>query len=516
MTDPSIPPQAAPPPSALRTSPRPQFDARRRARWGLLVSALLMGVVLIAISALNYRNSHQLAVTVARGQGELLMASLRSDLRKLEHPYTDQMLEAVLEAHKDQGLSYLAYYHMPDTLKSSAGTSHFSSPTRQDMKGGSPALTYGIPSRLIAPLPPVGNGRDIPPHEARQVLAQDACPPHMTELECQRWLEEDALTRPERGFESGPPERFRDGPPDGRPGGPRGRRGDRPPPDEGPPPGERLSGGGLPPTKLLLEFNPSQAIGLTDNALQMLVISILSSLGLMFVAGIFWRLSVRSDQAEALLERQARLASLGEMSAVLAHELRNPLASLKGHAQLLEERLAPGTKERDKAARVVKEAVRIETLCSSLLDFVRSGQISRQEVDPSALLQDVVDGLAKHPVILHLEKAPPRVALDPVRMQQVLTNLLENARQASPPDAPIEASITTKDKGVVFTVRDHGTGIAPDTLSKIFEPFHTTKTRGVGLGLAVAQRIVELHRGRIQARNHPAGGAEFEVFLPAT
>jgi two-component system sensor histidine kinase HydH len=99
-------------------------------------------------------------------------------------------------------------------------------------------------------------------------------------------------------------------------------------------------------------------------------------------------------------------------------------------------------------------------------------------------------------------------------MRQVLENLLRNALDAAPPEAPVEIVASTEPAGLVFTVRDRGPGIPPGDLERIFEPFVTGRVRGTGLGLAVARRIVDLHGGRISVRNRDGGGAEFRVVLP--
>jgi len=202
------------------------------------------------------------------------------------------------------------------------------------------------------------------------------------------------------------------------------------------------------------------------------------------------------------------------MSSVIAHELRNPLASLKGHAQLLAERLAADSKERRKAERIVLEAERLETLSGDLLDFSRSGPIDRRDVDPATLLRAAADSVDAARITLSAEGAPARFPLDAERVRQALTNLLQNAVQASPAGAPAEASVAAEGDILVFTVSDRGAGIPPADLERIFEPFFTTRPRGTGLGLAVAQRIVHLHGGSLTAANRPDGGASFRVAIP--
>jgi len=203
------------------------------------------------------------------------------------------------------------------------------------------------------------------------------------------------------------------------------------------------------------------------------------------------------------------------MSAILAHEIRNPVASLKGHAQLLAERLKPGGRERRSADRVVAEAKRLETLAADLLDFCRTGPLKRRPADPAALLAAAADAVDASRVRVAREGAPAAWPLDTARLQQVLTNLLRNACQASPDGRPVEAGVTVESGRLVFEVRDFGAGIPAGDEERIFEPFYTTRTQGTGLGLGVARRIVELHGGTITAENHPEGGARFRVSIPA-
>jgi two-component system sensor histidine kinase HydH len=264
---------------------------------------------------------------------------------------------------------------------------------------------------------------------------------------------------------------------------------------------------------MTIEFEPRVAQSLVAEATRTLLLSGLVA-GTLVAAAIFlWRLSLRQDQYERKLEQQRRLSALGEMSAVLAHEIRNPLASLKGHAQLLAERLPPDGPDRDKAALVVREAQRLEALTTDLLDFARSGPIDLQGADPVALLRasaaEVGDG-----IVVRQAGAPTSWPLDERRVRQALTNVLRNSRQESPEGRDTEATAGLDDGALVFTVRDFGPGIPAGQADKIFTPFYTTRTNGTGLGLAVARRIAELHGGTIEAHNHPGGGAVFTMRFP--
>jgi two-component system sensor histidine kinase HydH len=269
-------------------------------------------------------------------------------------------------------------------------------------------------------------------------------------------------------------------------------------------------GEGLGPPSIIVEFEPVLAESMAARALGTLVVAGIVALVLMGAGIAFWRISQR-------MEEQRRLTALGEMSAVMAHEIRNPLASLKGHAQLLVEGLVPGSPEHRRATRVVDEATRLESLTSDLLDFARSGPIDVRPVDPVALTRSAVREVLGEQASVTAPNAPDRWPLDERRFRQaVLVNLLRNAAQAVPAAQPPETTVVTENGNLVFSIRDFGPGLRPEQEDHIFDAFFTTRTTGTGLGLAVARRIVELHGGRIEAANAPppGGGAQFRVVLP--
>ena len=247
-------------------------------------------------------------------------------------------------------------------------------------------------------------------------------------------------------------------------------------------------------------------------ATRLLLVALVATVVLVLLALAFsWQLRQR-ERLIVELERERRLAALGEMAAVLAHELRNPLASLKGNAQLLEE--STGGRDREKAKRVVGEAVRLEDLVTELLDFVRTGDLHLRAVDPNELLQTAARTLA--PATVEVESAPDVGAcmLDPDRMKEALVNVMENAVQASAHAGSPQATVSKLGDRLLFVVTDSGSGIAPGEEEKMFDPFHTRRVQGTGLGLAITRRIVEQHGGTVRARNKPAGGAELTIELP--
>ena len=267
-----------------------------------------------------------------------------------------------------------------------------------------------------------------------------------------------------------------------------------------------------------MEFEPLAARELIGRARLGVGVGIAAALVLMLAAAVFWRQSLGADRAERQLARQRHLAALGEMSAVMAHEIRNPLAAAKGHAQLLTEQLPAAEPKGERAQTVVAELERLEQLTGELLDFARTGTITRESVDPTELVAEAVAAVEGDALTLHLDDAPARWSLDPLRMGQALTNLLRNALDVEPteegPGGGVEATVRVAGGNLVVEVRDRGPGIDPTQRAHIFEPFHTTRVRGTGLGLAITRRIVHLHGGTIVGSNHPDGGALFRVTIP--
>jgi len=163
----------------------------------------------------------------------------------------------------------------------------------------------------------------------------------------------------------------------------------------------------------------------------------------------------------------------------------------------------------------VRDAERLETLTTGLLEFVRTGEIQRADVAPGPLLRTAAAEVDSSRIDVHDDGAPSSWSLDPVRIQQVLSNVLRNAVQSSPEGARVSAHVSERSGRLVFEVSDRGEGIPAGDEQQIFEPFHTGRVRGTGLGLAVAKRVVELHGGEVSAHNREQGGAMFRIAIPA-
>jgi two-component system, NtrC family, sensor histidine kinase HydH len=282
----------------------------------------------------------------------------------------------------------------------------------------------------------------------------------------------------------------------------------------GPPP---FTPGAPPPgiPRLVIEYEPPVIRTLRSDLTRISVVAGVAGVVLMGFALSWSRSARRLALVEQKAERERRLVALGSMSSVMAHELRNPLSSLKGHAQLLLEDLPEG-KLQQKAERVVAEARRLEELTTSLLDFVRDGPMALDPMDTKDLVEASLEHLPKERVQVNLEGAPVTLRVDRERMVRALHNLLQNALQATDGEERVEVRVMQKGAFVNIEIRDHGPGVAVGDEDKIFEPFVTTRVRGTGLGLPVARRIAEQHRGTLGFHNDPQGGAVFTLRLPSS
>jgi two-component system, NtrC family, sensor histidine kinase HydH len=471
----------------------------------------------------SYAGAKRAARLVERGEGLTLLAVVGARFRDSRRPPTDEDLAELVARHTDSGLRYVAFIGHDHQVVAQAGApAAGTEPWLANLDAGPERnmVTLGELRGLAVLRPPMG-------------------------------------PRPRGGPRGGPPGfPFGGPPPGGRPFGGPPPDGPQPepfpdeplpneplvnePPSTGQPGGSqgsrrrwRRSRRGLPGhIGFAIEYEPVQAAELAETSAVTLWLGLGTTFAFLLTAGLTITLLRQRARLEARAAGERQLAALGEMSAVLAHEIRNPLASLKGHAQLLAEALPAGSREQNKATRVVREAVRLEGLSNDLLDFVRAGAVQRRDVSVAQVLREANDAVGDPRVVLQLDNAPNTWSLDSTRMRQVIENLLLNALEASDKSKPtasdkskpaasgtdqrvsLKASVT--DGRLIIECRDRGLGLPAGAgeAEKIFEPFHTTRTQGTGLGLAVARRIVELHGGTLTAENAPEGGALFTVSVP--
>lgn len=221
------------------------------------------------------------------------------------------------------------------------------------------------------------------------------------------------------------------------------------------------------------------------------------------------------------IKRADRLSAVGELSASLAHEIRNPLASIDGAANLIESPQTTEEMRRSSFNIIHKEIQRLNRLLTSLLDFARPRKPDFQAVEPGKLI-DAIINLAGHSaeqknITLRKEVSTsvPAFECDPEQMKQVILNLAINAVQAMAGPGEVVLSALQKDSSVMIRVRDQGSGVEEENMPKLFDPFFTTKEAGTGLGLSVVYQIVRQHGGTVTAERNPAGGMTFSVVVPS-
>ncbi len=218
----------------------------------------------------------------------------------------------------------------------------------------------------------------------------------------------------------------------------------------------------------------------------------------------------------AELGEKETLAKLGEMAAVVAHEVKNPLAAIKGAIEVLGGRLR---EDREVVGEIVGRIDELADVISDLLVFSRPPTLRLSAVPLRGLIEDAVERIRTDPIFekvdLSIEGDDPRVPLDTDRIRAVVTNLLLNAAQAMQGQGAIEVRVVHAADGVEVTVTDTGPGIPEEARPKIFEPFFTTKARGTGLGLPIARRLIEAHGGELQLEEAFEGGTRFRLRLPA-
>ncbi len=230
------------------------------------------------------------------------------------------------------------------------------------------------------------------------------------------------------------------------------------------------------------------------------------------------------ERAQAALVQSEKLASIGEMSAAVAHGLRNPLASLRASAQLvLRHPGTPGAAEQLQA--ILDEVDRLDRRISHLLTFSRPAPFRPVPERVSTLVQEVLPAFAERlrtqgvTLDLQIPETLPEILADTMKLEQALVELVSNALDAMPTGGTLKlvASVASDAGGiggVAIEVRDSGRGIAPETLQSVGQPFFTTRSEGTGLGLATARRFVEQHGGRLDVSSTLGEGTSVRIWLP--
>jgi two-component system, LuxR family, sensor kinase FixL len=233
--------------------------------------------------------------------------------------------------------------------------------------------------------------------------------------------------------------------------------------------------------------------------------------------GILHDLSARVHLEEQLRE-QAALARLGEMAAVIAHEVKNPLTAVRGAVQVIGSRLPAGSKDALVTKEIVSRLDGLNGLIQDLLLFARMPHLRPAPVDLASIVRMVADLLSADPafarVRIEITGAAPRVTGDAELLKIVFQNLIINAAHAMEGQGIVRAALLETGGVVTLAIADEGSGIPQEIRAKLFQPFQTTKARGTGLGLATAKRLVEAHGGTIDIQSPPAGGTVVTIRLP--
>lgn len=220
------------------------------------------------------------------------------------------------------------------------------------------------------------------------------------------------------------------------------------------------------------------------------------------------------------ISRAEHLATLGELAAGLAHEIRNPLAGIAGVIEIVGRDLPPTSPARAVVKDVRQEISRISRTLSDLLETARPHPPQIRKSNLNTTVEHAVmlarQQVLSKPIKIELHQAPdlPEVEHDSDQIHQVLLNLLLNAEQAVEGAGIVTVQVGSQDNCASVLISDTGRGISPQVLSNIFRPFYTTKGNGTGLGLSLARRIVEEHHGRIEVRSVVGKGSQFTVLLP--
>ena len=232
-------------------------------------------------------------------------------------------------------------------------------------------------------------------------------------------------------------------------------------------------------------------------------------------------------RAEADARRSERLAALGQLSAGLAHEIRNPLGVIKGSAEMLSQKIeASNPLASELAGYIGSEVNRLNSLVTRFLDFARPSRLELRSTQLSAIVNHVLESVQNQfpeaHVTVHRQYAPgtPDVLVDAELCEQIFVNLITNAYQAMDGRGRLRIAIAPESQngrlGVGVVVEDSGPGVPAESREQIFNPFFTSKKDGVGLGLSIVAKIVDDHRGTIRLESPPGQGARFRVFLPET
>jgi signal transduction histidine kinase len=231
------------------------------------------------------------------------------------------------------------------------------------------------------------------------------------------------------------------------------------------------------------------------------------------------------EKSEALTRAQAeivqseKLATLGYLSAGMAHEIRNPLNSIALFVQLIRSGLDEAERL-EYVDKILKEVDRIDSILGKLLDASKRPRFEISEVRVDKVLENTLEAFTpqlnqkKIQVITEIRRIPPAIKADPMEIEQIFTNLFLNSIHVMPEQGTLRVQLDQDESYINLKISDTGPGIPPENLPNIFDPFFTTNSRGTGLGLSVVLRIVKTYKGKIEVEKSDADGTTFSVRLP--
>ena len=241
------------------------------------------------------------------------------------------------------------------------------------------------------------------------------------------------------------------------------------------------------------------------------------------LAESFNQMIERIKDSEKKLIESEKLAAAGRMAAGFAHEIRNPLTSIKMMGQVLHGRLKGQQDKQEILDQFIKEIDRLDRIIQEMINRARPTDLAKKLCSINVHVEEVTviarEGLSAQNINLSLDLSNelPEIYMDPEKIKQVLWNLVLNAKEAMPKGGILEIVTGLSDNRFVsIAVRDSGSGIQPDNISELFQPFFTTKPEGVGLGLTMSLKIIEQHGDKLILKNRPEGGVEASFRLPVS
>ncbi|MFQ3573588.1 MAG: ATP-binding protein [Thermodesulfovibrionales bacterium] len=227
---------------------------------------------------------------------------------------------------------------------------------------------------------------------------------------------------------------------------------------------------------------------------------------------VLWKNIKKAEQLKEKIARQEKLAAIGEMSAILAHEIRNPIGSIKGFAQYMLE--SDAKKDEEALSIIVKESSRIENLIEELLAYSKPIDFKVEGFYIDELMSELVNTyLSKGLKVIIKSSVKRLIRSDKDRLRQVFINIINNAIESMETEGSVELEINEDKKGAIVSIRDYGPGIDDSIKDKIFTPFFTTKPKGTGLGLAIVKNIVDALNCEISFNTKKGEGTEFKILV---